>query len=60
MDKKIETKSTPILSEIDIDKSIDDVRETAAETAILFMEIGILQMGEENIEIGDSWKEKFK
>lgn len=43
MNKKIETNSTPVLSDNDLDECVKEVRETAAETAAVFMKIGILQ-----------------
>lgn len=49
MDIKLETNSTPILSDNDLDECVKEVRETAAHTASIFVKKGILVPDEDGI-----------
>ena len=42
MAKKVETNSTPVLSDMDLWHCVEEVRETAAHTASIFFKKGIL------------------
>ena len=55
MAKKVETNSTPVLSDLDLDDILKEVRETAAETAGLFEWAGILTKTDEGLKISDEW-----
>jgi len=63
MDKKVETGGTPIISENNIIECIQEVRETAAEVAALFGQVGILQKNDRKIvdhpiyEVTEKWRE---
>jgi hypothetical protein len=53
--KKIETSGTPILSENNIEECIEDVRETAASTAAVFLKLGILEKTDGGIKVTEKW-----
>ena len=57
MDKKIQTGSTPILSEREIEDAVEDAKLTAAETAAIFLEMGLLENAEEGLQVSDKWKD---
>lgn len=59
LDKKIETGSTPLLSENEIKDAVKDVREIAVFTAAIFLEMGILQSTEEGIKVSEGWEKKL-
>ena len=59
MQKKVETKSTPVISEKELFDLIDDIRETAAQTTATFIRVGILKENAKGIipryQISDKW-----
>lgn len=57
MAKKVETNSTPVLSDLDLAGIIEEVRATAAETAAIFGWAGILQKNEEDpkFQVTEEW-----
>jgi hypothetical protein len=54
--KKVETNSTPMLSENEIDQCVKDVVETAMSTAAVFLKVGVLVKTENGIEVSEAWK----
>ena len=56
MTKKVETNSTPMLSENELDECVRDVVETAMSTAAVFLKAGILEKTNEGIKVSESWK----
>lgn len=55
IDRKVETNSTPMLSENELVECVEDVRATAAETAVAFLNAGILEKTEDGIKITEPW-----
>lgn len=49
MTKKVETGSTPVLSDTDLWHCVEEVRETAAHTASIFFKKGILVKDENGV-----------
>jgi len=57
MNKKVETNSTPVLSDLDLTECVKEVRETAAETAAIFQWAGILEKPEgESLKVTEEWE----
>jgi hypothetical protein len=55
MNRKVETNATPVLSDVDLDECVKEVRETAAQTAGLFLWAGILEKSEEGLKVSEVW-----
>lgn len=55
IEHKIETEATPILSENNILDCIKEIRETAAETAGLFLKLGLLEKVDEEVRVPEKW-----
>ena len=60
MDKKVETHSTPLLSNTEIQDAVQDAREIAVSTAAIFLEVGILENTEEGTQLSGKWREHLK
>ena len=60
MDKKIQTGSTPLLSDQEVKEAIEEAKLTAAETAAIFLEMGLLEYAEEGMQVSDKWKDVLK
>lgn len=54
VNKKLETGTTPLLSENEILDILNDVRETAVITAALFIETGIIKKTEDGYSVNPS------
>ena len=59
MQKKVETKSTTVISEKELFDMIEDIRETAAQTTATFIRVGILQENDKGVtpryQMTDKW-----
>jgi len=51
IEKKISSKSTPILSEVEIMKCIDEARDIALESTEIYVKLGILVKNEKDYEL---------
>lgn len=60
INKKIETSSTPLLTDTEIKIAIQDARETAAVTCELFNKIGITEKTDDGYIINEKWKALLK
>lgn len=60
INKKIETGSTPLLSDNEITESINDAKEVAASTLAIFLKLGIVKIIEGTYKIDDKWKSFLK
>jgi len=60
MDVKIETGSTPFLSEREVEDAVKSAKLLAAETAAIFLEMGLLERAEEGIQVSDHGKTLIK
>ena len=56
MEKKVETNATPVLSDLDLDECVKEVRETAANTLGVFLWAGILEKTEEGVKVTKEWE----
>lgn len=56
MTNKLNTGSTPVISDLDINDAVDQVRESAAHTLKTFMENGIIKRVDNKLEISEEWK----
>jgi len=56
LNTKLLTGSTPLLSEREINDAIKDAKETAATTAAIFLEMGVLERAETGIRYAEKWK----
>lgn len=54
--KKIETKATPLLSEMEIESCINDAKKTAAEIYLIFRKTGILKQTDEGLVVPKEYK----
>lgn len=59
MDKKVETNATPVLSDLDLEECVKDVRATAAEVAAVFGWAGILEKTDKTAELPIQVTEKW-
>jgi len=59
MAKKVETNSTPVLSDTDLWNCVAEVRETAAHTASVFVKKGILVNDENGVLVINPKLEKL-
>lgn len=55
MAKKVETGATPVFSDTELNECVEEVRETAASTAAIFLEIGLLEKGDEGLKVSETW-----
>ena len=60
INKKIETNATPILSENNIIDCINEVKETAATTAGIFLKVGILEKVDGEYRVNEKWENILK
>ena len=59
MNKKIENNSTPVFSDTELYEIVGEVRDTAAETAALLSNIGIMADEGNGMGISKKWQEKL-
>jgi len=59
MAKKVETNSTPVLSDTDLWHCVEEVRETAAHTASVFFKKGLLVKDEKGVLVINPKLEKL-
>jgi len=60
VDKKLETKATPLLTDAEIKDAIKDAKETATITASLFIKNGILIKGVDGYELSSIAKKAIR
>jgi len=60
MDKKTEQGNNPIFSDSDIQACVEEVRETAAHTASVFLQMGLLKKDENGLLSGELLNKLFK
>ena len=58
IDNKLKNGSTPILLDVEIDKIIDDVKETAIFTSQIFINNGILIKDNDTYKLSDEFRTK--
>lgn len=56
MSRKVETHATPILSDTDVWTCVDEVRETAAYTALMLFNANILEKKDDKLSVSDKWE----
>ena len=63
MELKVESGSTPVISDNEIYEMIADVRETAVFTTAVFLEAGILQQNDKGVtpryQVAPEWDKHF-
>jgi len=55
MERKVESGTTPVISDRDIFDYIEELKETSAVTAGIFLKAGILIKGENGLETNPKW-----
>lgn len=59
MKQKVENNSTPVFSDTELYEIVGQVRETAAETAAVFAEMGLLTDDGNGYGLDQTWQEKL-